>query len=114
MEFFLPFKEFDTVKYDTLLAKLEHSGYTFKLFTTYLTKRIQYTAINNNISETLPIKDDVPQGTMLRPILLLQTSVSSIVVTYSDMHYFADDTKLIYASKSIKDISRKVNFDLKT
>ena len=29
------------------------------------------------------------------------------------MHHFADDTNLLYASKSIKDINRKVNIDLK-
>ena len=35
------------------------------------------------------------------------------IVTYSDIHHFADDANLLYASKSIKDINRRVNFDLK-
>ena len=35
------------------------------------------------------------------------------VVTYSDIHHLADDTNLLYAYKSIKDINGKVNFDLK-
>ena len=29
------------------------------------------------------------------------------------MHHFADDTNLVYAIKSIKDINRKVKIDLK-
>ena len=28
------------------------------------------------------------------------------------MHYFADDTNLLYASSSLKDINKKINFDL--
>ena len=29
------------------------------------------------------------------------------------MHHFADDTNLLYNSKSLKDINKKVNFELK-
>ena len=28
------------------------------------------------------------------------------------MHYFADDKNLLYASSSLKDINKKINFDL--
>ena len=85
-----------------------------KLFKTYLTERTQHTAINNNISETLPTNIAVTQGSELGPLLfLIYINNLHNVITYSDMHHFADDTNLLCASKSIKDKNRKVNFDLK-
>ena len=35
------------------------------------------------------------------------------VAQYSDIHQFADNTNLLYSSKSLKDINKKVNFELK-
>ena len=115
---FLDFqKAFDTVELDILLGKLEHygiRGIPLKLFKTYLAERTQHTAINNDISETLPINIGVPQGSVLGPLLfLIYINNLHNIVTYSDIHHFADDTNLLYASKSIKDINRKVNLDLK-
>ena len=34
-------------------------------------------------------------------------------VEFSDVHYFADNTNVLYSVKSLKDINRKINFDLK-
>ena len=72
---FLDFqKAFDTVDHDILLAKLEHygiRGIPLKLFKTYLAERTQHTAINNDISETLPINIRVPQDSVLRPLIFL-------------------------------------------
>ena len=110
-------KAFDTVDHDILLAKLEYYGIRYiplKLYKTHLTERTQHTAINNNISETLPTNIAVTQGSELGPLLfLIYINNLHNVITYSDMHHFADDTNLLCASKSIKDKNRKVNFDLK-
>ena len=77
-----------------------------KLFITYLNERTQDTAINNNISETVPTNVGVTQGSVLGPLLfLIYINDLHNVVTYSDIHHFADDTNLLYASKSIKDIN---------
>ena len=35
------------------------------------------------------------------------------VVEFSDTHYFADDTNVLYSTKSLKDINKKINSDLK-
>ena len=115
---FLDFqKAFDTVDHDILLAELEHygiRGIPLKLFKTYLTERTQHTAIKNDISETLPINISVPEGSVLGPLLfLIYINDLHNIVTYSDIHHFTDDTNLLYASKSIKDINRRVKFDLK-
>ena len=77
-----------------------------KLFITYLNERTQDTAINNNISETVPTNVGVTQGSVLGPLLfLIYINDLHNVVTYSDIHHFADDTNLLYASKSVKDIN---------
>ena len=31
----------------------------------------------------------------------------------ADVHHFANDTNVLYSSKSLKDINKKINFDLK-
>ena len=86
-----------------------------KLFKTYLTERTQHTVINNNISETLPINIGVPQGSVQGPLLFL-IGIHQWIAQCSNILWhtsLADNTNLLYASKSIKDINRKVNFELK-
>ena len=72
---FLDFqKVFDTVDQDIFLARLRRYGIIvipLKLFKTNLTQRTQATAINNDISETLPINIGVPQSSMLGSLLFL-------------------------------------------
>ena len=68
----------------------------------------------SNISEIIPINIGISQGSMLGPLLfLIYIKNLRNIVTYFNIHYFADDTNLLYASKSITDINRKVKFDLK-
>ena len=48
-------------------------------------------------------------------LLLIPTYTNDLynVVQYSDINHFEDDTNLPYSSKSLKDINKKVNFELK-
>ena len=100
-----------------LISKLEHFGICWFLlnwFKSYLTKRGQFVEINNAQSETLFNEYGVPQGSVLGPLLfLIYINDLHIVTNYSDIHQFADDTNLLYSSKSLKDINKKINFNLK-
>ena len=51
---------------------------------------------------------------MLGPLLfLIYINNLHIMVIYSDIHHFGDDTNLLYACKYVKYINKKVNVDLK-
>ena len=107
-------KAFDTVNHDILLSKLNHyriRGAAFYWFKN--SNRTQYGTINNERSEIQTIKYGVPQGSILGPLLfLIYINDLSRSIKNSKIHHFADDTNLLYASSSLKDINKKINFDL--
>ena len=79
----------------------------------YFTPLTQYATINNERSEIQTIKYGVPQGSILGPLLfLIYINDLSRSIKNSKIHHFADDTNLLYASSSLKDINKKINFDL--
>ena len=103
-------KGFDTVGHEILLSKIELGvqGVPLKQFQTFLTQRHQwYVSIKNSISETLTNKHGVPQGSVIYINDLHQ------VTRHAEIHHFANDTNLLYSSKSLKDINQKINFELK-
>ena len=109
-------KAFDTINHDILLSKLNHYGIrevAFDWFKSYLSNRTQYVTINNERSEIQTIKYGVPQGSILGPLLfLIYINDLSRSIKNLKIHHFADDTNLLYASSSLKDINKKINFDL--
>ena len=115
---FLDFqKAFDTVNYDILLAKLDHygvRGIPLNLLKEYLQNRKQFVTIENVISDTLPINCGVPKGSALGPVLfLIYINDLCNVVKHTEIHHFTNDTNFLYSSKSLKDINKKINHDLK-
>ena len=109
-------KALDAVNHDILFSKLNHSGIrgvAFDRFKNYLSNRTQYTTINNQRSETRTIKYGVPQGCILGLLLfLIYLNEINRSIKNSKIHHFTDDTNLLYASSSLKDINKKINFDL--
>ena len=53
------------------------------------------------------------QGSILGPLLfLISINDLSKVIIFSSVHDFADDTNILYASSSLKDINKKINHGL--
>ena len=109
-------KAFYAVSHDIILSKLNHysiRGVAFRWFRSYLSDRTQCATINNERSEIQTIKDGVPQGSNLGPLLfIIYISALSRSIKISKIHHFVDETNLFYASSSLTDINKKINFDL--
>ena len=109
-------KAFDTVDHSILLYKLQYYGVRGILndwFRSYLTDRIQSVQLGQNVSKKENISCGVPQGSVLGPLLFLlyvnDINTSSDKLTF---YLFADDTNLLYADKSLKNLENIVNSEL--
>ena len=98
-------KPFDTVDHN-IMGKLKHCGIrgvNYSWFQSYLKGRKQYVSINGFNSKDLPISYEVPQGSVLAPLLfLLYINDLHPAIKFCKVHHFADDTNLLHISKSIK------------
>ena len=100
-------KAFDIVDHSILLKKLQLYGITDKnltWFQSYLSNRKQYIEIGEN-SKTDPkyVTCDVPQGSLLGPLLFLVYVNDLPNASRSlDPIMFADDTNLFFNHKDIK------------
>ena len=110
-------KAFDTVNHKILLTKLTYfgiEGTQLKWFQSYLHNRKQYFPFGNNRqSNLLSVNCEVPQGSILGPLLFL--------LYVNDLHkaskvlnpiMFADDTNLFYSHKNIKELFKIMNEEL--
>ena len=67
-------KAFDAVSHEILLKKLYHygiRGLAYDLIESYLSNRNQFVSINNHCLSSKPINIDVPQRSILGPLLFL-------------------------------------------
>ena len=113
---------FDTLDHSVLLHRLYSwfviSFLSFQSFTSHLSSRISSTAIPPNISPSSPVSFDVPQGSVLGPILLnlCTTPLSSFISssTLSRLLYI-NDSKLFISfmchlwSHFIRDVIKSLN-----
>ena len=110
-------KAFDTVNHQILISKLDHygiRGIANIWLKSYLSNRYQCVKYEDVISERLPITCGVPQGSILGPLLfLLYINDMNKALTFSTTYHFADDTNLLCSGKSLKDLRKSVNKDLK-
>lgn len=106
-------KTFDCLNHEIRLKKLEHydfCGHTLKLFTSYLNSRSQYVVLNHCPSENLKIRNGVPQGSLLGPLLFnvyinyicnISKAVKNII--------WADDTSIFLSSRDIVELTSAAN-----
>ena len=108
-------KAFDTVNHSILLHKLSAMGVhdsSLQWFDSYLVNRTQVVDVGGTISEPNPISCEVPQGSILGPLLFLcyvndmEQSVSCELLLY------ADDSALIISHKNVVQIETRLGQEL--
>jgi len=104
-------KAFDTVNHKTLL-KLESygiRGLPHQLLKSYLSNRQQYTTINGDKFNLLPIMCGVPQGSTLGPLLFLVYVNDLHLTSKINTKLFADDTTLTMSDKCLDTLNNSMN-----
>jgi len=109
-------KAFDTVNYSVLLSKLKHLGIVgreLRWFSNYLSDRQQCTIIDNIHSNFMQVTVGVPQGSILGPLLFI-AFINDLpdVLSKSKVVLYADDTAIMYKSRSAPDIENILNREL--
>ena len=92
-------KAFDVIDHELLLKMLLIYGATpssVAWFKSYLSERKQFISLGKTTSEQLTVKQGVPQGSILGPVLkfLLFVNDMPLHVQKSTMNIYADDTTL--------------------
>ena len=75
---------------------------------------MEFTSGNGCEFNMTQLKYGVPQGSVLGPLLfILFINDLNLAVQYSSVHQFADDANLLVVEKSLKQLNKKVNRNLK-
>ena len=92
---------FDTIHHDKLIGRLESDlGITdnaLSWFKSYLSDRFQRVSVNGSLSDQFPLKQGVPQGSCLGPLLftIYTRKLFQILERHLPrVHCYADDTQL--------------------
>ena len=111
-------KAFDTINHRLLYAKLETLGFSFSAISwicSYLTDRKQKVKTHKDESGWETIKNGVPQGSVLGP-LLFTIMVYDIhkCIKNGKYHMYADDTQIYYKLhiNQIYDTIKRINEDI--
>jgi len=111
-------KAFDTVDHNILFKKLENygvRGIPLSWFKDYLSNRKQQVKCNDTLSRFKAIKFEVPQGSILGPLLFL-IYINDLPNASALLHFilFADDSNVFISHKSYDDVFHLLNSELKT
>ncbi len=105
-------KAFDCVNHDILCNKLELMGIQSQWFRSYLNNRTQIVNINGFPSEEQTIRNGVPQGSLLGPLLYLCYSNDMKLSVNSKLLLYADDSIILVSDKDPQKIEEKLSSDL--
>ena len=109
-------KAFDKVDLNILITKLEHygiRGIQLEWFNSCLMGRTQVTSINGKISSVLMTQNDVPQGTVLGPLLfLIYTNDISNTTKNGKLRLFADDSNMFVVADCVNSLFSVANNEL--
>ena len=110
-------KAFDTVDHKILLSKLEFygiRGISNQWFNSYFNNRKQFVSINGIYSDVTNIQYGVPQGSVLGPLLfLIYINDLHSTIKFCTTRHFADDTNILIKNKSLKQLKKQLNLDLR-
>ena len=114
---FLDFKKaFDCVQHKVLIDKLKTLNIdtnTMLWLEDYLTDRSQIVLANNIHSDSLKIKQGVPQGSIMGPLLyIIYANDITKVIKKSHVALYADDTVLFSSCKNLKTACKNMQSDL--
>ena len=102
-------KAFDTIDHRILMNKLSEYGACddpLKFFKSYISERVQRCSVNGYTSTLRHIKQGVPQGPILGPLLFIIYMNDLInVVKNGKICIYADDTNLSAKVNEVSDIS---------
>ena len=110
-------KAFDSINHEILLRKLKdqfgiHST-ELKWFESYLTNRKQVCSVNGQTSSSKEIVCEIPQGSILGPLLfLLCINDMTDCLEKTTEYLYSDDTEISSSSDNFDTLIKNLNYDL--
>ena len=109
-------KAFDSISHPLLLKKLQGIGINYmalNLFKDFLTNRQQRVVIDGQASSWSLVKQGVPQGSLLGPLLFsIYTNDMPSIISNSSINMYADDTALYASDVNTAVAAKRVTDDL--
>ena len=116
VEYFFTYKSHLKINRDILLTKLNYYGIrdiTNNWFSSYLQDRMQFTSVNGYQSNMRKLKYGVPQWSVLGPLIFILLINDLHLAVHYSCYQFVENTDLFVVEKSLKQLNKNVNRDLK-